>query len=165
MRRPAATQVVVVRVVTTYDEDRTTRTDLVLAGNGGVADTDGVLSTFSVGDLWPTLREALPDVGGLRADPRPTPASELTRGGAELDRTCRAVVATTVAARIPGRPDTELAVRTWLVTGDADEAVYLLIPGEGLQGHRPGGVAEHLIWDVTGALEELLRRLPDGRAS
>lgn len=156
---PAAPQgpQVGLRLVTTYD-DTTRRIDLGLRGSQGVLVEDGVATPFPVGRLWPTIRELLPPLDHLRADP----PRRRTRPGAAPGETfvedCRAVVvlATVVG---DGAEDQQVAIRTWFAT---DDTLYSATPRPGGTEVREavaGSVAELLIWDVTAAMETLVRVL------
>lgn len=141
---------VALRLVTTYD-DRTRRVDIALAGSESTAVEDGVATTFPTEQLWPTIRELLPPVAQLRADPRGRPSPEVRAPGPEFVEDCRAFVALATVV------DERVSVRTWLAT---DEELWAVTPrSDGSTDLRPaaeGAVADLLVWDVTAALEVLV---------
>jgi hypothetical protein len=143
------------RLVTTYD-DATRRVDLALRGSQGVVVEDGVATPFPVDQLWPVLRDLLPPLDHLRADPRPTRLGD--RPGPGFVEACRAlVVLATVVGDDAGTED--VSVRTWLAT---DDELWSVTPGAEANEVRraePGALADLLVWDVTAAMETLVRAL------
>lgn len=161
---PTTPPTIAVRVVTTYD-DITRRVDLQITGTRGVAVEGGRHTPFDTEKLWPTVRELLPPLDQLRADPNGRLTSvEPRRPGPGWAEECRAMVAiATVAA--PEGLETEspqVALRTWFAT---DDELWSATPQpDGTTDVRlatPGDVAELLVWDVTGALDLLVRALSE----
>lgn len=141
---------VALRLVTTYD-DRTRRVDIALGGAESVAVEDGVATTFPTERLWPVVRELLPPVQQLTADPRGRPAPERRDPGPGFAEDCRAFVALATVV------DERVSVRTWLATDD--ELWSVEARADGTTDLRPaaeGAVADLLVWDVTAALEVLV---------
>jgi hypothetical protein len=144
------------RLVTTYD-DTTRRIDLALRGSQGVLVEDGVSTQFPLQRLWPVLRDLLPPLDQLRADP---PQRATTLGGPPgpgFVDDCRAyaVLATVVG---DGTSSEQVSVRTWLAT---DDGLWSVTPGaeDQVRQAEPGALAELLVWDVTAAMETLVRAL------
>lgn len=141
---------VALRLVTTYD-DRTRRVDIALAGAESVAIEDGETTTFPTARLWPVVRELLPPIEHLKADPEGRPATDDRTPGPGFAEDCRAFVAlaTVVEERV--------SVRTWLAT---DDDLWSVTPQpDGTTDISPapdGAVADLLVWDVTAALETLV---------
>lgn len=164
---PAAPPTIAIRVVSTYD-DTTRRVDLQLTGTRGVVVENGRSTPFEVDRLWPTVRELLPPLEHLRADPtgRRT-AVEPVRPGPRWAEECRAMVALAVVAGPDGfeTESPQVTLRTWFAT---DDELWAAAPvaGGATDVHlaTPGDVAELLIWDVTGAFELLVRNLTDARS-
>lgn len=168
-----------VRLATT-DDRGTRRTDLTLRGERGVATSDSADPfDFDAADAWTVVRRLLPRLAPMRTRPEPTrvagpvPAADL----ADLPDRARGFAAIVVAVgddRPPESTDgTEaddgevVSVRSWLATEDA---LYAVPPAGGTPTRMAAGaVADHLIWDLTGALELLSRRppatAPEGMAS
>ncbi|MDF9715787.1 hypothetical protein INN71_10870 [Nocardioides sp. ChNu-153] len=164
----------------------TVRSDLVLLGSRGalrtpVAPTAAAgapagapgprTTTFPTAALWPTVRNLLPDLAHVVADPAISRPEDRTEPPADLATTALHVVTTSVGAHVPTAPAVpgppgatpppdSLAVRTWLVT-----ATGLYGVGEGplgttiVTGERAGALAATLQWDVAGALDHLVRLL------
>ena len=150
---------IAVRLACTYgppDDQVTRRVDLQIDGSRGVAHEDGVATPFETERLWPTVRELLPPVEHLRADPpaRRTPRPEREPGPGGAGR-CTAMGALAVVTAPDGlaTEDPEVAVRTWFATA---EDLWEATP-TGVLPANPGDLADRLVWDVTGALEALLR--------
>jgi hypothetical protein len=143
---------VALRLVTTYD-GATRRVDLALRGSRGTLVEDGVATSFPTERLWPVLRNLLPPLDQLRADPPPRPTAPGPLPGPTFADDCRAlvVIATVVG---DGTEGTEVGVRTWLATDDELYAV-----GNEPRRAEPGALAELLVWDVTAAMEALVRAL------
>jgi hypothetical protein len=145
------------RLVTTYD-DATRRVDLALRGSQGVLVEDGVATPFPVERLWPVLRDLLPPLDHLRADPPPRPTTPGAPPGPGFVEACRAMV---VLATVVGDDTTteQVSVRTWLAT---DDGLWSVTPGgeaNEVRRAEPGALAELLVWDVTAAMEALVRAL------
>jgi hypothetical protein len=141
---------VALRLVTTYD-DRTRRVDIALSGGESVAIEDGETTTFPTARLWPVVRELLPPMHQLTADPEGRPATEHRNPGPDFAEDCRAFVALATVV------DEQVSVRTWLAT---DEELWSVTPqADGTTDISPapdGAVADLLVWDVTAALEVLV---------
>lgn len=151
---------VALRVVVTYD-DTTRRVDLELGGAESVAVEDGTVTTFPTEQLWPTIRELMPPLDHLRADPRGATMAEERHPGPTFVDDC---VASVVIATVVGEGDQigSVAVRSWLAT--ATELWSVTQHGDGtttVTAAPDGAVADLVIWDVTGALETLVRALED----
>lgn len=151
---------VALRVVVTYD-DTQRRVDLELGGAESTKVEDGTVTTFPTERLWPTIRELLPPLDHLRADPQGTPMTDDRRPGPGFAEEC---VASVVIATIVGEGDQigSVAVRSWLAT--ATELWSVAQHGDGstsVTAAPDGAVADLVIWDVTGALETLVRVLED----
>jgi hypothetical protein len=142
-----------IRLVVAHD-DTTRRVDLQLVGSRGVAVEDGLATTFEAERLWPTVRNVLPEIEHLRADPHGLPSPDPERAPGEgWDQQCRAMVSVAVAS-LPGG---EVALRTWFATDTELWSATPLPDGHtDLRLAAPGAVADLLIWDVTGALEVLV---------
>ncbi|WP_193611094.1 hypothetical protein [Nocardioides lijunqiniae] len=156
VRRPT----VALRVAVTHG-DTTRRVDIELAGTQSVAVEDGVSTTFPTDRLWPTIRDLLPPVGHLQDEPQGRPAPEPRQPGPGFVEACEASV---VIATVVGEGDRlgSVVVRSWLAT--ADELWSVEQHGDGsttLRPQAPGAVADLVIWDVTGAMEALVRSLED----
>lgn len=150
---------IAVRLVTTYGSaayQTTRRVDLEINGSRGVAHEGGVATPFETERLWPTVRELLPPIDHLRADPptRRTTTPQREPGPGWAGRT-RAMVALAVVTAADGlaTESPEVGVRTWFAT---DEDLWEATPN-GVVAAVPGDLAERLVWDVTGALEALVR--------
>jgi hypothetical protein len=157
---PPGRPTVALRVAVTY-ADTTRRVDIELAGTESVAVEDGVATPFPTDRLWPTVRELLPPLAHLRADPQGTPAPEPREPGPGFVEAC---VASVVIATVVGEGDRlgSVVVRSWLATDD--ELWSVEQHGDGtttIRPHAEGAVADQLIWDVTGAMETLVRVLED----
>ncbi|WP_139980154.1 hypothetical protein [Nocardioides litoris] len=150
---------VALRLATTY-ADRTRHVDVGLRGRESVVAVDGEATTFPTERLWPVLRDLLPPLAQLRADPRTRPAppdEERTPGPGFVDD-CRALVAVATVA------GDEVTVRTWLATDDELWSVEPRPDGTTRTTEAPAGaLADLLVWDVTAALEALV--LADRSAS
>lgn len=133
---------VALRIVTTYD-DVTRRVDVEITGSRGVLHEDGRVTPFETARLWPTVRELLPPLDQLRADPPAHRSAVPDRApGPDWVEECRAMVAIATGP----------VVRTWFAT---DDELWSAEPGA-VRLARPGDLADLLVWDVTGALEALL---------
>lgn len=141
---------VALRLVTTYD-DRTRRVDIALAGRESVVVEDGETTSFPTERLWPVVRELLPPMHQLTADPEGRPATDNRDPGPDFAEDCRAFVALATVV------DEQVSVRTWLAT---DEELWSVTPqADGTTDISPapdGAVADLLVWDVTAALEVLV---------
>lgn len=147
-----------IRVVATLD-GTTRRADLALHGSSGVVVEDGVARPFETERVWPVVRDLLPPLDHVRADPPPQRTAPGRPAGPELAETARAVV---VVATVVGEGEQAetVGVRTWLATDDELWAVTARDDGSTeVRAAAPGSVAELLVWDVTGALEVLVRAL------
>ena len=148
------------RLVTTYD-DTTRRIDVALRGSQGLLVEDGVATPFPVEQLWPVLRELLPPLDQLRADPPPHRVAPGGPPGPDFVEACRAMVV--LATVVGGAGETagteQVSVRTWLATTDELWSVTPGATGNEVRRAEPGSVAELLVWDVTGAMESLVRLL------
>lgn len=131
------------RLVTTYD-DVTRRVDIRITGSRSVLlDEAGQSTEFPTVELWPTVRELLPPLDQLRADPPSHRAAAPDRvPGPGWAEECRAMVAIA----------TGTVVRTWFAT---DDELWSAEPGA-VRLARSGDLADLLVWDVTGALEALV---------
>ncbi|MCW2791284.1 MAG: hypothetical protein JWO76_382 [Nocardioides sp.] len=149
---------VALRLVTTYD-DTTRRIDLQLRGSQGVVVENGVATPFPTDRLWPVVRELLPPLDLLRTAPTGRPLDGGQAPGPGFVEDCRAMA---VLATVVGddERDEHVAVRTWLTT---DDELWRVTPhADGTSDVRSapaGSVAELLIWDVTAAMEALVRVL------
>ena len=148
-----------IRLVTAYD-DTTRRVDLQLVGSRGVAVEDGLVTTFDAARLWPTVRDLLPPLEQLRADPAGRPSPDPDRvPGPGWDTECRAMVSLAVVALAgdPAGPPADVTVRTWFATADELWSATPLPDGRtDVRMAAPGALADLLVWDVTGALEALV---------
>jgi len=157
---PTDPPMVGIRLVTAH-EDATRRIDLQLIGTRGVAVEDGLATTFETARLWPTVRQLLPPLEQLTADPAGKAAVEPARTpGPGWDEQCRAMVSLAVVAATGG-PDAasaDVVVRTWFATEDGGlwSATPLPDGSTDIRLAPAGGLADLLIWDVTGALEALV---------
>ncbi|MFB9314345.1 hypothetical protein [Nocardioides plantarum] len=141
---------VALRLVTTYD-DRTRRVDIALSGAESVAIEDGETTTFPTERLWPVVRELLPPMQQLKADPEGRPATDHRNPGPGFAEECRAFVALATVV------DERVSVRTWLATDDELWSVTPQADGSTDISPAPdGAVADLLVWDVTAALEVLV---------
>ena len=111
-----------IRLVTAHGET-TRRIDLQLVGSRGLAVEDGLVTTFEAGRLWQTIRDLLPPLDQLTADPagrRPLEPAQVP--GAGWDRQCRAMVSLAVVATGGGEAAEQdrdpVVVRTWFATED-----------------------------------------------
>ncbi len=151
-----------IRVVAVHGE-QSRRVDIQLLGSRGVAVEDGMVTTFEAERLWPQVREVLPPLDHLRADPagRPSPDPERVPGEG-WDSECRAMVSIAVVA-LPGGedgPPPDVAVRTWFATEDELWSATPLPDGRtDIRLAAPGALADLLVWDVTGALESLVEHV------
>jgi hypothetical protein len=149
---------VALRLVTTYD-DVTRRVDLQLRGTQGVAVENGVATPFPSAQLWPVVRELLPPLDLLRAAPTGRPLDGGHAPGPGFVEDCRAMV---VLATVVGdeEHDDHVAVRTWLTT---DDELWRITPHpdrtSDVRSAPAGSLAELLVWDVTAAMEALVRVL------
>lgn len=135
---------IAIRLVSTYD-DHTRRVDLQITGSSGVVHEDGRATPFDTALIWPTVRDLLPPLDPLVADPTGRRQQLPDRDpGPDWTERCRAMVA--IATVTESGP----VVRTWFAT---DDELWSAPP---LRPATPGDLAELLIWDVTGALETLL---------
>lgn len=153
---------IALRLVTTYG-DATRRVDLQVSGSRGVVVEGGRETPFEPARLWPVVRDLLPPLDHLRADPTgrrsPTPTRRPGPGWVEE---CRAMVAlaTVVAADGLETESPEVVLRTWFATdGELWSATPRPDGSTEVRLARPGDLAELLVWDVTGALEALVQRL------
>jgi hypothetical protein len=134
------------RIVTTYADTRR-RVDVEITGSRGLLHEDGRSTPFETAQLWPTIRELVPPLDHLRADPAPDPTPVPERiPGPGWAEDCRAMVAIATVT------DTRTVVRTWFAT---DDDLWAAAAGH-VRAARPGELAELLVWDVTGALESLV---------
>jgi hypothetical protein len=150
-----------IRLVTAQGET-TRRIDLQLVGSRGLAVEDGLATTFEADRLWPTIRDLLPPMDQLTADPagRRTPEPAQLPGPG-WDRQCRAMVSLAVVATAGGEAaeqDRDPVVRAWFATEDGGlwSATPLPAGGTDIRRAPEGALADLLIWDVTGALEALV---------
>jgi hypothetical protein len=153
-----------IRLVSAYGE-QTRRVDLQLVGSRGVAVEDGLVTTFEAGRLWQTIRDLLPPLEQLTADPAGRPATEPAQvPGPGWDRQCRAMVSLAVVATTGGEAGEQdhdaVVVRTWFATEDGGlwSATPLPEGSTDIRRAPEGALADLLIWDVTGALEALVAR-------
>src|SRR4051812_38193692 len=115
---------IAVRLVSTYDpagDQATRRVDLEITGSRAVVHEDGRATPFDTERIWPTVRDLLPPLDQLLADPtgRRAAPPDRTPGPGWAER-CRAMVALAVVA-VPDGPDAEsgpTVVRTWFATDD-----------------------------------------------
>ena len=153
-----------IRLVTAHGET-TRRIDLQLFGSRGLAVEDGLATTFEAARLWPTVRDLLPPLDQLTADP----AGRRMTGPAQVpgpgwDTQCRAMVSLAVVAAGGGDEADQqrdpVVVRTWFATEDGGLWSAAPLPdGSTDIGRAPeGALADLLVWDVTGALEALVAR-------
>jgi len=173
---PTSPPMVAIRLVAQYDGpqgEQVRRVDLQLTGSRAVALEDGGATEFETAQLWPFVRELLPPLGVLRADPAGRRRPQDARGPGEgWAQQCVAAVTIATAAAPQGTAttDPEVVTRSWFVTGDAadgDEALWSATPtpvGTDVREEPLGALADVLVWDVTGALEVLVRRA-EGAAS
>lgn len=149
---PAPSPQVGLRLVTTYG-DTTRRVDIALRGSRAVLVEGRTATDFPVERLWPVVRDLLPPLDHLRADPPPRRTTPGGPPGATFADDCEALV---VLATVVGDGATthEVAVRTWLAT-----ATELFAVGTQPRRAEPGALAELLVWDVTAAMEALVRTL------
>lgn len=124
---------------------------LSLAGSRGTLTVDDEHTQFRTGALWPTLRGLLPEVDPLVADPAP---ERVVEGALPEDLAARAVALVVIGIELPGEDPSGVA-RTWLAT---DDSLYAVEPGA-VREFTQGTLSQTLLWDVTGAMEELARRL------
>ena len=163
---PTDPPMVGIRLVTAYGET-TRRIDLQLVGSRGLAVEDGLATTFEAGRLWPTVRDLLPPLDQLTADPAGRPAPQPPElPGPGWDAECRAMVSLAVVPTAGGDDAGDddrfpVVVRTWFATADGGLwAATPLADGSTDIRRAPGGaLADLLIWDVTGALEALVAGL------
>jgi hypothetical protein len=164
MGEPTDPPMVGIRVVTAQRET-TRRIDLQLVGSHGLAVEDGLVTTFEAGRLWQTIRDLLPPLDQLTADPagrRTTEPAQLPGPG--WDRQCRAMVSLAVVATAGGEESEQdrdpVVVRTWFATEDGGLWSATPLPDGSTDVRRApeGALADLLIWDVTGALEALVAR-------
>lgn len=151
---------VALRVVVTYDGS-TRRVDLELGGVESVMVEDGIAAPFPTEQLWPTIRELLPPLDHLRADPRGATTHEERGPGPTFAADC---VASVVIATVVGEGEQvgSVAVRSWLATPTELWSVTQHGDGTTTVAAAPdGAVADLVIWDVTGALETLVRVLEE----
>jgi hypothetical protein len=149
---------IAVRLVTTVGET-TRRVDVAIAGEESVAVEDGATTVFPTARLWPVVRELLPPLPHVQADPAGRVLPEPREPGPDFVEQCRAFVAVTTVV------DESVTVRSWLAT---DDELWSVTPQpDGSTVVRPaadGAIADLLVWDVTAALEALLHRY-DRKAS
>ena len=158
---PAPPRPTVALRVAVTNAAHTRRVDIELAGSQSVAVEDGVATTFPTDLLWPTVRELLPLLAHLRADPRGAPAPEPREPGPGFVEAC---VASVVIATVVGEGERlgSVVVRSWLATDDELWSVEQHPDGTAtLRPHPDGAVADLLVWDVTGAMETLVRVMED----
>ena len=151
-----------IRLVTAHGET-TRRIDLQLVGSRGLAVEDGLATTFEAARLWPTVRDLLPPLDQLTADPAGRRTTEPAQvPGPGWDRQCRAMVSLAVVAPGGGgRGEQDRRRRPHLVRHRGRRAVvgHALLDGSTDIRRAPeGALADLLIWDVTGALEALVAR-------
>jgi hypothetical protein len=139
-------QLVALRVVVTTDAG-TRRAEVQLRGTRAVLVEDDAATPFETERLWPVVRDLLPDLDHVRADPRGAVAPRRQPGPTFVEDCVASVVVETSAA---GEPT---AVRSWLATG----AELWEDTGSGVRGAAPGAIGDALIWDVTGAFERLVK--------
>lgn len=160
---PGVQPTVAIRLVTTY-ADATRRVDLQISGSRGQVLEADRATPFDTARLWPTVRDLLPPLDTLRSDPsgvrhRPEPRTP----GPDWAQECRAMA--TLATVAGADPDTEplsVVVRTWFATDDELWSATPLPDGTtDIRLATPGDLADLLVWDVTGALEALVRALPE----
>ena len=158
---PASGPRVALRLVTTH-ADRTRRVDVVVQGQTSALLEGGEQTLFSTERLWPVLREQLPPLDVLRAAPRGKLVREPRVPGPGFVEACRAHVS--LATLVAGGPEPEaageVALRSWLATDD-DLWSVVATPDGGTQvlAAAPGALADHLVWDVSAAMEALVRGL------
>jgi hypothetical protein len=150
---------IAVRVAVTVGE-KTERVDIEIAGSRAVAREGETSTTFETRNLWPAVRDLLPKVGGLRADPHGTPQrDDAPRPGPTWVDDCRAVVnvATVAAPYGTASEEARTVVRTWFATRDQ---LWSATPRpDGTTDVRlapEGSLADLLLWDVTGAMDALV---------
>ncbi|CAN5645579.1 hypothetical protein BH11ACT8_BH11ACT8_36130 [soil metagenome] len=147
---------VALRVVTTYD-DHTRRVDIALTGSESVLVEEAApgrgVTRFPTEQLWPVVRDLLPPLRQLTSAPRGRPATDPRRPGPTFVQDCRAFVALATVV------DDQVSVRTWLATDDDLWSVQSQDDGSSDISLAPdGAVADLLVWDVTSALEHLVRQ-------
>src|SRR5262245_14165993 len=109
---------VVLRIVTSYDDVRR-RVDVEITGSRAVLHEDGRATPFETERLWPVVRELMPPLDQLRADPprHRSPAPAVAPGEDWANR-CRALVVIAVAPRGLENESPEPVLRTWFATDD-----------------------------------------------
>ncbi|GAA4671213.1 hypothetical protein [Nocardioides nanhaiensis] len=158
---PATGPRVALRLVTTH-EDRTRRLDVVVQGQTSALLEGGEQTLFSTERLWPVLREELPPLDALRAAPRGRLLHDAAEPGPTFVADCRAHVslATLVATGPEPVAATEVALRSWLAT---ETGLWSVTPtaegGTRVLSAPEGALADHLVWDVSAAMEALVRGL------
>lgn len=139
------------RVSSTYGETRRTH-DLILNGDTGqLVAEGGESSTFAAADIWPVVRDLLPDLPLLRSNPAPTRPEHQKPPPSDLADLARAAVVIAVTVSDAAGELQPLSLRTWLTTDDT-LFVYEQAANTCL-GAAPGALAEHLLFDVAGALD------------
>ena len=153
-----------IRLVTAHGET-TRRIDLQLVGSRGLAVEDGLVTTFEAGRLWQTIRDLLPPLDQLTADPagrRPPEPAQVPGPG--WDRQCRAMVSLAVVATGGGEEADRTAARSSSAPGSPPRTAACgrprpcptARPTSGARPKAPWPTCS--IWDVTGALEALVAR-------
>ncbi len=141
------------RLVTTH-AGHTLTVDIALSGSECVAVEDGVATMFPTGRLWPVVREMLPPLSVLHADPRGVHAPGPRQPGPTFAQDCTAFVAISTVV------GDQVTVRTWLAGADDLWSVTPQPDGSSRLALAPeGAVADLLAWDVTAALDALVHRL------
>lgn len=164
---PTSPPMVAIRLVAQYDApegEQVRRVDLQLTGSRAVAFEDGASTEFETARLWPFLQELLPPLDVLRADPAGRRAPQVpTRPGEGWAQRCVAAVTVATAAAPQGTAttDPDVVTRHWFATGGDDAALWSATPtpvGTDVREEPLGALADTVVWDVTGALEALVRR-------
>jgi hypothetical protein len=149
---------VAVRVAVTHGE-KTERVDIEIAGSRAIAREGDSQTSFETKNLWPAVRDLLPKVGGLRADPQGRPqAEDAERPGPTWVDDCRVVVnIATVAGTGLSDDEPHVVLRTWFATADSLWQATPQPDGTTDVRRAPeGALADLLLWDVTGAMEALV---------
>ncbi|MXG89192.1 hypothetical protein [Nocardioides flavescens] len=166
---PTSPPMVAIRIVAQYDApqgEQVRRVDLQLTGSRAVALEDGGATEFETAQLWPFVQELLPPLDVMRADPAGRRAPQQPRRPGEgWAQQCVAAVTIATAAAPQGTAttDPEVVTRSWFATGESTggEALWSATPtpqGTDVREEPLGALADTLVWDVTGALEVLVRR-------
>lgn len=153
---------VALRLATTY-AGTTRHTDLELRGGRGVVVEEGGAATpFAVERLWPVVHDLLPPEPRLRSQPptRRARAVDDVAPPATFADDVRAMAVVATLVDDGGPTSGVVAVRTWLATPDRLWSVTPRPDGtSSVRAAADGELAELLVWDVTAALEALVRRL------